>query len=118
MPRLASDADRVAQILSNLVSNALKYTKHGGITLRIGTRQDEAAINWAVVDVCDTGPGIPKEDQERVFGEFQRLADSAGTDGAGIGLAISQSVARAIGGQITLASTPGEGSVFTLWLPV
>jgi signal transduction histidine kinase len=68
------------------------------------------------VDVSDTGVGIPEEKRHLLFQEFSRLDPSSGP-GAGLGLAISQKIARALGGEITLQSVVGEGSTFTLWLP-
>jgi signal transduction histidine kinase len=112
-----SDPDRVAQILGNLVSNAIKYTEAGEVNVYIGTRLAGDATPWAVVDVSDTGPGIPAEHQQRIFGEFERLA-AVDTAGAGIGLAISEGIADLLGGRISVASEEGRGSTFTLWLPL
>ena len=75
---------------------------------------DAARIGIAVID---TGPGIPEDKQTLLFQEFSRL-DPAVTGGAGIGLAISHRMARALGGEITVDSEPGRGSRFTLWLPL
>ena len=107
------------QVLSNLLSNAVKYTPAGG---RIGVRVRPLAGNpahpgeWLAIDVSDTGPGIPAERGQRIFEEFTRL-EPGRTPGAGLGLAISRRVARAIGGDLTCMSQPGDGSTFTLWLP-
>jgi len=117
---IPTDAGRVRRILGNLVSNAVKYTPRGGhITLRVTTRDSGPygeGGRWIAVDVVDTGPGIPKEKQEEIFDEFTRLqpGDAAG---AGLGLAISRRLARAVGGDIVVRSAPGHGSTFTLWLP-
>ena len=116
-PALQSDPARVGQILGNLLSNAIKYTEAGGVTVRVGRRQDDAGCEWSVVDVSDTGPGIAKESQRLVFDEFERLGASPRTSGAGIGLAISQRLAGLLGGRITIDSDLGCGSTFTLWLP-
>ena len=114
---IESDATRVRQILANLVSNAVKYTERGGITLRVEAHEHDGRT-WAVVNVADTGPGIPEDEHPMLFDEFQRLGTARRTTGAGIGLAISQRIAEALGGHITVQSTPGQGSVFSLWLPV
>lgn len=114
-----SDADRVRQILGNLVSNAVKYTDEGGIIVRVGIREDGDAPGpgeWIFVDVSDTGAGIPEEKQHLLFQEFVRLKPDT-ERGAGIGLAISRRVARALHGDITVDSRAGRGSTFTLWLP-
>jgi two-component system, NarL family, capsular synthesis sensor histidine kinase RcsC len=108
----------VRQILSNLIGNALKYTDAGGVTLSAGVRADERGRAWAVVDVADTGPGVPDEARHIIFDEFRRLDVSNGRKGTGVGLAISARLAAALGGRITVASAIGHGSVFSLWLPV
>lgn len=120
-PALESDAARVRQILGNLLSNAIKYTDDGGITVRVALRDDARAPRagrWVAVDVRDTGRGIPVEQQKLVFQEFRRLENAGETTGAGIGLAISQRIARALDGEITVESQAGRGSTFTLWLPL
>jgi signal transduction histidine kinase len=114
---IESDATRVRQILANLVANAVKYTERGGITFRVGAHERDGKT-WAVVDVADTGPGIPEDEHPMLFDEFQRLGTARRTTGAGIGLAISQRIAEALGGRITVRSSPGHGSVFSLWLPL
>ncbi|MFP4623072.1 MAG: GAF domain-containing protein [Gemmatimonadota bacterium] len=119
LPIIRSDANRVRQILGNLFSNAVKYTEQGEIRVAVAMRTRTAssgARDWIVTEVRDTGPGVPDEERDRLFEEFTRGA-SAGAGGAGIGLAISQRLARALGGEITLESEVGAGSTFTLWLP-
>lgn len=121
LPTVPTDSTRVRQIMDNLLSNAIKYTPRGGrITVRAGLRPpaDGRAGIWLAVDVADSGLGIRSDEQRRVFDEFTRLGHLAGVPGAGIGLAISQRVAGALGGHITLESQEGAGSTFTLWLPV
>jgi len=120
LPLIESDAARIRQILGNLLSNAIKYTMRGGITVRVALREKGRASHgaWVAVDVVDTGPGIPPSQQRFLFQEFRRLDTSGESTGAGIGLAISQSVARALGGEITARSAVGRGSTFTLWLPL
>jgi two-component system sensor histidine kinase TorS len=118
---LESDAGRVRQILANLVSNAVKYTHPSGsisVVARVAGA-DEALWRgqWAAVAVADNGPGIPFDKQSLVFREFTRF-DPGAAAGSGIGLAISHRLAHALGGELTFASTPGVGSIFTLWLPL
>jgi signal transduction histidine kinase len=120
-PPIRSDAARIGQILANLVSNAVTYTVTGGITLRVGVREDpepERRGGWAVVEVSDTGPGLSEDEQRIVFEEFRRLKTSERTKGSGIGLAISRLLARALGGDLTVDSGIGRGTSFTLWLPL
>lgn len=114
-----SDPSRVRQILSNLVSNAAKYTRQGQITIDASTRADDAKRpgEWATLCVIDTGPGIPPGKRETIFQEFTRLDPSA-PHGAGVGLAISRRIACLLGGDVTVESEVGRGSTFTLWLPL
>lgn len=121
LPLIESDAARIRQILGNLISNAVKYTRTGGVTIGVMARFGEMAPGpgpWVGVEVADTGPGIPEAQRQLLFQEFRRLETAAGESGAGIGLTISERVARALGGEIAVASELGRGSTFTLWLPV
>ena len=114
-----SEPTRVRQILSNLVSNAVKYTREGRVTLDACRRAGSDAPGpgeWIAVEVTDTGPGIPLEKRETIFQEFTRLDPNA-PHGAGVGLAISRRIARILGGDVTVASEVGRGSTFRLWLP-
>ncbi|HET9983148.1 MAG TPA: ATP-binding protein [Longimicrobiales bacterium] len=115
-----TDPTRVRQILGNLVSNAVKYTPAGRVTVAADVRDGGREFrpgDWIAVSVTDTGPGIPEAKREQVFQEFTRLEREA-TQGAGVGLAISRRIARLLGGDITLRSEVGRGSTFTLWLPL
>jgi len=113
--RVVTDADRLRQVLLNLVSNAIKFTERGGVTLRAARSRDTVAVA-----VEDTGVGIALEEQERVFDEFYQ-ADQSNTrtaGGTGLGLTISRRLVTLLDGQLTLRSTPGVGSAFTIVLPV
>ena len=111
---IVSDRTRIRQLLGNLLSNAVKYTDRGWIEVRV----DSSRHGWVAVEVEDTGRGISLEDQEHVFEEFRRAGSAAGKRGAGIGLAISQAVAHAMGGEVTVESELDKGSTFTIHLPV
>jgi signal transduction histidine kinase len=120
LPPVQTDAERVGQILGNLLSNAIKYTPAGG-TIKVGVHPPRGHAGrdrnpCVPISVTDSGPGIPRELWDRLFEEFVRF-ETAGKPGAGVGLAISRRLARALGGNITIDSQPGRGSTFTLWLP-
>jgi signal transduction histidine kinase len=109
------DPDRLRQIVLNLVSNAVKYTDHGGSVDLLVEEEGERVR----VRVRDTGTGIPAEKHELIFDPFIQLRRSAGgglADGVGLGLAISRDLARAMNGDISVSSAPGNGSTFTLTL--
>lgn len=109
-----ADRDRALQILINLVSNAVKYTEPGG-AVAIDTRLDARRVH---VRIRDTGCGIAADQHEAIFAPFVQVNRSdASRQGVGLGLAISRDLARRMGGDITVESTPGEGSTFTLSLP-
>lgn len=112
LPRVSADPVRVRQVLGNLLSNAIKYTPEGG-SIHIAADVVDGRV---CIAIQDTGIGIPEEQQERLFHEFTRINPGA-TEGAGLGLAISQKIAHALGGEITVRSTVGQGSTFTLRLP-
>jgi signal transduction histidine kinase len=120
LPIIRTDRARVRQVLGNLVSNAIKYTPAGRITIaaEAAVRTDGPPSGRCLaIHVRDTGPGIPEKDHETVFGEFTRL-DRETVSCSGLGLAISRRIARLMKGDVTLVSRPGEGSTFTLWLPI
>jgi signal transduction histidine kinase len=116
-PSLAfvGDAERARQILLNLVGNAIKFTEPGG-RVRLGCERRGA---WVDIRVADDGPGIAPEKQESIFDPFVQVERrfSNPREGVGLGLAISRDLARAMGGELGVASVPGEGSTFTLALP-
>ncbi len=101
------------QLVTNLLTNALKFTPAGG-RVSVVTRQ---AGSDAVLEVADTGAGIPAEDLPRIFDRFWRGQGAAQTSGSGIGLAIAAELARAHGGRLTAASSPGQGTTMTLTMP-
>lgn len=117
MPTLAADGDRLAQVFTNLLDNAAKFTPRGGHIL-VEARLEDGEIR---VSVTDSGPGIPKEDIPRIFDRFYQ-ADAArvggASHGAGLGLAIAHEIVRTHGGRISVRSTPGRGSEFIVHLPV
>jgi len=115
IPAIRSDPARVRQVLGNLVSNAVKYTAAGSVAIRVSTG-DDGSVPSLRIEVADTGPGIPAEQQHLLFREFVRLDPTAGP-GAGVGLAISARIVAALGGSIEVESAVGRGSTFALRLP-
>jgi CheY-like chemotaxis protein len=123
--RIWTDRKRLEQILKNLISNAIKFTEKGSISVSMG-RSDEGVYlskdleHGFAVTVRDTGIGIPREKQKIIFDAFQQLDGGVSRKygGTGLGLSISRELARLLGGEIRLASEPGKGSAFTLYLPV
>ncbi|HLX33999.1 MAG TPA: response regulator [Candidatus Limnocylindrales bacterium] len=107
------DPARIRQIAFNLLSNAIKFTNPGG-TVRLSAEIDEGE---ARITVADTGPGIAIGDQVRIFEAFEQVGDGAGSEGTGLGLALSQRLAEAHGGHIDVESELGRGSTFTVHLP-
>jgi len=114
LPDVWADADRVAQILTNLISNAHKYTLEDG-SITVTARRDDGFVR---VDVSDTGIGLSPEDQAQLFTKFFRAHDrSPQMGGTGLGLVITRLLVELHGGRITVSSAPGEGSTFTFSLP-
>jgi len=116
VPKLRTDRQKVKQIVLNLLSNALKFTPAGSVTM---TAAFDARAKQVDIAVKDTGVGIPVDDQVKVFEDFRQLDSSParGYGGTGLGLSICRRLAHILGGSIDLLSTPGRGSVFTLRLP-
>ncbi len=117
LPPIRSDRQKVKQIVLNLLSNALKFTPAGSVTISASYDRRGETITMAV---CDTGVGIAAEDQARVFEDFRQLDSSParGYGGTGLGLSICRRLASMLGGSIELESEVGKGSTFTLRLPV
>ncbi len=124
------DADQLKQLLLNLVDNALTYTQPGGQVILELTRTGNAPYpiqqerergqkEWAVLSVCDTGPGIDPEDLPHIFERYYRgrHAKAVGRHGAGLGLTIARLIAEAHGGSIIVESELGQGTCFRVWLP-
>ena len=119
MPAMArGDAMRLRQILNNLISNALKFTETGSVTLRLKAWPEEPSGHALLIEVADTGPGMTRDQMGRLFAAFDQTADgiSARHGGSGLGLSISRELASLMGGRLTARSAPGEGACFTLSL--
>ncbi len=113
--QMTTDPDRLAQALSNLVNNAIKFTPPGG-DVSLDIRQEDKRIHFSVED---TGPGIPVEEQPHLFTPFYRtIRPSWKAPGLGLGLSIALSIVEALGGNISFTSVPGRGSTFTISLPI
>jgi len=138
LPRVRTDPVHLRQILVNLLGNAVKYTHEGAIVvrtrlippgdpvlpsrLRPSSGVPATSLRpWIALQVADTGIGIASADQERIFEEFEQVNAGPRGDsmnrGTGLGLPISRRLGRLLGGDVTLESEPGRGSIFTLWLP-
>lgn len=122
IPRsVRGDAMRIRQVLNNLMSNAVKFTPEGEITLRLDAWAEEPSGYAVLIEVADTGPGMTAEQMARLFTPFDQTADgvSAQHGGSGLGLSISRDLTELMGGRLTARSAPGEGAHFTvsLFLP-
>ena len=115
VPVIRSDRKRTAQIVNNLLSNALKFTDQGCVTVRL-----RASLDQVEMHVVDTGIGIPASALGGLFNPFTQVIRPGGRlhEGTGLGLAISRNLARALGGDITVVSEVGQGSRFEFWLPL
>lgn len=111
---LEGDPFRIRQIAENLISNALKFTSQGSITIQV-----DYGVNRFVFSVKDTGCGMNVQEQERVFQAFTRLQSAQGQEGFGLGLSITKKLVELLNGEITIESAPGKGSMFqvVLFLP-
>ena len=115
LPRGLGDEQRLTQVLLNLVGNAIKFTDRGEVRITAAVKDSHFAL-----DVRDTGPGIPAEEQERIFKEFHQIDNSSTRTkgGTGLGLAIAKQIVEMHGGRIWVESTVGQGSAFRIELPV
>lgn len=143
LPRVRTDPTHLRQILINLLGNAVKFTNSGGISVRgklVGVSEPPGLVQsvlqtatqsahsprpdglWVALQVADSGVGISDKDRERIFDEFEQVNAGPRGDsirrGTGLGLSISRRLARLLGGDISVESELGRGSVFTVWLPV
>lgn len=109
-PIALADQDRLEQVLVNLVSNAVRYSE-GPVRVTAGERR-----NKVVIDVVDVGPGISEDEIERLFGKFERGSNAVDIAGTGLGLYVSRAIVEAHGGELSVVSTPGIGSRFTVEL--
>jgi signal transduction histidine kinase len=114
-PAVWGDPERLREVLSNLVSNAIKYSPAGGVVW-IGGRTDQTGVT---VYVADQGIGIPPEEQNRIFDRFHRVESGLhrSTDGTGLGLYLVKAIVDAHGGKVSVESTPTRGSIFMFTLP-
>jgi signal transduction histidine kinase len=122
LPCALADEQMTGQVLSAILTNALNYTPAGGsITISTQTEENQGRI-WTGFAVSDTGPGIPVEDQERLFERFFRGKTGRGSTspGTGLGLSIAREIIYRHGGRIDVSSTgiPGKGTTFSVWLPI
>jgi len=122
-----TDPERLQQVLKNLLDNAFKFTEKGGVSLRFALERGSSATphgaapdRTLIVSVSDTGIGIPQEKQQIIFEAFQQAdgTTSRKYGGTGLGLSISREIIRLLGGEISVESTPGEGSTFIVSLPL
>ena len=121
---LYGDEVRIRQIMTNLLGNAVKYTKKGGVTLTVGIDKNDTVVKDGIIhlilSVKDTGIGIKKEDIDKLFEKFERvdLQQNSTVEGSGLGLAITKNLLELMNGSVTVESVYGEGSTFTVTLPL
>ncbi len=116
LPDVYADQRRMRQVLLNLMENALKFTPEGGhVSLTLLHRTSQ----WVQVSICDSGPGIPSQEQQRIFQDRVRLPQTSGTtSGFGVGLSVCRRITEVHGGRIWVVSEPGEGACFHFTVPV
>jgi signal transduction histidine kinase len=122
LPDIRGDERLLSQVFTNLLTNAMNYTQKGGKIILRTRPETDAAGEWVVVEIEDTGLGIPLEEQSDIFTRFFRGAasKSTGAPGTGLGLAICNEITHRHDGHIAVASEgkPGKGSCFSVWLPI
>jgi PAS domain S-box-containing protein len=119
VPYLVADEGKIRQALINLLGNAIKFTRSGQVILRVTLRQRNANGLWLSARVEDTGAGITDEEQQKLFEPFTQATRGREVQkGTGLGLAITRSYARLMGGDVTVSSSPGNGSIFRFEVPV
>jgi two-component system sensor histidine kinase ResE len=113
LPKIVGDGDRLAQVLTNLIDNAIKHTERGKVTV-----ETKAVKNGVEIGVSDTGGGIPPDDLPHIFDRFYQADKSrSGGKGSGLGLAICKQIVDAHGGKIDAQSVMGLGTRVAVWLP-
>lgn len=119
LPLVIGDPRLLNQILTNLLTNAMNYTPPGGEIRILSGAQRENGRVWMTAALEDSGLGIPTDEQDKIFQRFYRgrASHTTGAPGTGLGLAICREIAEMHGGHITVLSSPGKGSTFTLWIP-
>jgi len=117
LSKVPFDKDRIIQVLNNLISNAIKFTKHGGVTVKT---EDKSANNHIIINVTDTGKGIAEADFPKLFQKFQQIETSEKNEkgGTGLGLAICKEIVLRHGGKVAVESTLGKGTTFSFVLPI
>jgi len=115
LPTVYADGNQIKRVLINLLDNAIKYTPVGGQVSVVALHRTTQKVQ---VMVADTGPGIPRENRDKIFEESYRLQRDSAQEGYGLGLALCQRIIRAHYGQIWVDSVSGEGSAFYFTLPV
>jgi two-component system OmpR family sensor kinase len=113
LPKVSGDPDLLFLAVHNLLENAIKFTRQGD-TVELRASEDGASI---IIEVADTGPGIPEQEQPLVWEELYRGREGRGVPGSGLGLALVRAIAELHNGQVSLRSRSGQGTVFTLRLP-
>jgi signal transduction histidine kinase/DNA-binding response OmpR family regulator len=113
---IVGDEPRLRQVLVNLISNAINFTQKGSVDVRLQVKHDKD--QQLLFEVEDSGPGIATQDQQRIFEPFVQLGEHGGSKGTGLGLTITRQFVELMGGDISLESTPGKGTLFRIELPL
>jgi len=118
LPSALTESGMLAQVMTNLLSNAINYTPPGGLVTISTSQRTSDQQEWVTVSVQDTGPGISATDRPHIFERFYRgeAARQSGAPGTGLGLAICKQVVEKMEGRLTVESEPGHGATFIIWL--